>query len=121
MNDSPYQALVIRYGVLRTLIKQRDYNLERDIYSAMNRPGNGCSSRSSTKVRSTMMTYSILLRRLSSSVQKSTILISISSTVFELYNNSLDHLPDYYTWLDFFNRHSSIGRTTQVRANCPFI
>jgi len=29
MNDSSYQALVIRYGVLRTLIKQRDYKMSK--------------------------------------------------------------------------------------------
>lgn len=29
INDSPYQALVIRYGVLRTLIEQQDYYMEK--------------------------------------------------------------------------------------------
>lgn len=29
MNDSPYQALVLRYGILRTLVRQHDYQMER--------------------------------------------------------------------------------------------
>lgn len=29
INNSPYQALVIRYGVLRTLIRQHDYQMEK--------------------------------------------------------------------------------------------
>lgn len=29
INNSPYQALVIRYGVLRTLVRQHDYQMEK--------------------------------------------------------------------------------------------
>lgn len=122
MNNSPYQALVIRYGILRTLVKQQDYSMEaRSLLEAVQ------------EWQSTIVTEfdpesfdddDDLLHLARAAVDYKGDIddseLHLIHSYFQLHNESQDRLHNYYTWLDFFKRLSSIDRFPKVsRSDSP--
>lgn len=116
INDSPYQALVIRYGILRKLIEQPDYSMEKDqlldavqdwqldlidAYDTDSYPENDD-----------------LLHLAEAAVEYKNQIddseIHMIYSYFELHNQASENKHEYYTWLDFFERLSTIGRFPKV-------
>lgn len=116
INGSPYQTLVLRYGVLRTLIHQHDYQMEK--------------SSLIDAVKSWQQ--EIIEGFEEGDFPKDDPLLHLAQAATE-YNNDIDdselHLiyefmkisndgkqwkHEHYTWLDFFQRLSSIDRFPKV-------
>jgi len=117
LNDSPYQALVIRYGILRQLIQQPEYSM----------PKEGLLENVQTWQHRILTEYDeedfskdddlLHLARAAvdykSDVDDSELHMVYS--YFELHNRSQSTKQEYYTWLDFFKRLSAIDRFPKVR------
>lgn len=116
INDSPYQALVIRYGILRTLIRQNDYSMEP-----------------SALLEAVKAWQEEVLEAFEEGdFSENDDLLHLSKAASE-YNNDIDdselHLVYHYlearnqgstwkhehaTWMDFFQRLSSIDRFPKI-------
>lgn len=117
LNNSPYQALVIRYGILRQLIQQPDYSM----------PKTGLLENVQTWQQDIIADYDEEdfstdddLRHLAKAAVDYNNDIDDSElhmvySYFELHNRSQDRKHEYYTWLDFFKRLASIDRFPKVR------
>ncbi|WP_435115054.1 hypothetical protein [Halolamina sp. C58] len=117
LNDSPYQALVIRYGILRQLIQQPDYSMPKD----------GLLENVQTWQLDILDEYSEedfqdpddLLHLAEAAVDYKNDVddseLHMVYSYFELRNRSREHKREYYTWLDFFKRLSAIDRFPKVR------
>ena len=117
MNDSPYQALVIRYGVLRTLVKQPDYNLEKDELlsevQSWQRMLVEEFNDDSFEDDDDLLHLARAAVDYGAEIDDSE--LHLIHSYFELHNGSQDRLHNYYTWLDFFKRLSAIGRFPKVK------
>ncbi|GAB7012631.1 hypothetical protein [Halolamina salina] len=117
LNDSPYQALVIRYGILRQLIQQPDYSMPKD----------GLLENVQTWQLDILNTYSEddfpdsddLLHLAEAAVDYKNDVddseLHMVYSYFELHNRSRERKHEYYTWLDLFKRLSAIDRFPKVR------
>lgn len=117
INDSPYQALVIRYGILRQLIQQPDYSMSKE----------GLLENVQTWQHRLLENYGNddfpdsddLLHLAKAAVDYKSDIddseLHMVYSYFELRNRSRSSKHEYYTWLDFFKRLSSIGRFPKVR------
>ncbi|QKY19611.1 hypothetical protein B4589_004160 [Halolamina sp. CBA1230] len=117
LNDSPYQALVIRYGILRQLIQQPDYSMPKD----------GLLENVQTWQLDILNEYSEdefpdsddLLHLAEAAVDYKNDVddseLHMVYSYFELHNRSREQKHEYYTWLDFFKRLSAIERFPKVR------
>lgn len=116
INDSSYQALVIRYGILRQLIQQQDYSMEKsDLLDAVQDWQNQLIE----DYDADDFAKSDELRHLAKAavdygndVDDSELHMVYS--YFELHNRAQDSKHQYYTWLDFFKRLSAIDRFPKV-------
>ncbi|MGB9963434.1 hypothetical protein [Halobacterium hubeiense] len=122
INDSPYQALVIRYGILRQLIQQPDYSTEKsDLKDAVQdwqrdliESYDGDSFPDSDDLLHLAQAAVDYKNQVDDSE------LHMVYSYFELHNRSQDNKRDYYTWLDFFKRLSAIGRFPKVsRSDSP--
>jgi hypothetical protein len=122
INDSPYQALVIRYGVLRQLIQQPDYNMEKsDLLDAVQ---NWQRSFIEEYDEDSFAETDDLLHLAQAAVdyqnQVDDSELHMVYSYFELHNRAQESKHEYYTWLDFFRRLSSLGRFPKVsRSDSP--
>lgn len=116
INDSPYQALVIRYGILRMLIQQLEYNMEkRELLEGVQ----AWQQRIIEEFTEEDFSDDDELLHLAkaavdygSDVDDSELHMVYS--YFELHNRAQDRKHEYFTWLDFFKRLSAIGRFPKV-------
>ncbi|MBP1987473.1 hypothetical protein [Halolamina salifodinae] len=117
LNDSPYQALVIRYGILRQLIQRPGYSMPKsellENVQAWQRQvieefGEDDFSESDDLLHLAKAGVSY-----KNDVDDSELHMVYS--YFELHNRSHESKHEYYTWLDFFKRLSAIGRFPKVR------
>jgi len=122
LNESPYQALVIRYGILRQLIQQPDYNMPKD----------GLLKNVQTWQHHLLEEYSEddfsdsddLLHLAQAAVDYKNDIddseLQMMYSYFELHNRSKAKKHEYYTWLDLFKRLSAIDRFPKVsRSDSP--
>jgi len=117
LNDSPYQALVIRYGILRQLIQQPDYSM----------PKEGLLRNVQTWQHQVIEEYDedffsdddALLHLAKAAVDYKNDIddseLHMVYSYFELHNRAQENKHDNYTWLDFFKRLSAIERFPKVR------
>lgn len=117
LNDSAYQALVIRYGILRELIQQPDYSM----------PKEGLLQNVQAWQQGIIEDYGEddfsadddLLHLAKAAVDYKNDVddseLHMIYSYFELHNRAQTTKHDYYTWLDFFKRLSSIDRFPKVR------
>lgn len=115
INDSPYQALVLRYGILRTLIQQPGYQMEKDrLLDAVQ-----------TWQQSLLETYrdaefddDNLLYLAKAAVQYQMDIdgseLNMVKSYCEVRNREVEWKHEELTWLDFFERLASIDRFPKV-------
>ncbi|RKD87661.1 hypothetical protein [Halopiger aswanensis] len=116
INDSSYQALVIRYGILRTLIQQLDYSMEKEelleaVQSWQQRIIDDFSEDDFAEDDE-------LLHLAKAAVDYGSDVydaeLHMVYSYFELHNRARNKKHEYYTWLDFFKRLSAIDRFPKV-------
>lgn len=122
MNGSPYQALVIRYGILRTLIKQRDYQME--LQPLLEEVQSWQQNIIEEFDEESFEADDDLLHLAQASVDYKADIddseLHLIYSYFELHNEAQDRLHNYYTWLDLFKRLSAIDRFPKVtRSDSP--
>ena len=117
LNDSPYQALVLRYGILRQLIQQPDYSMPKDElledvqawqHHILEEYGSDDFPESDDLLHLAKAAVDY-----KNDVDDSELHMVYS--YFELHNRSQSSKHEYYTWLDFFKRLSAIDRFPKVR------
>ncbi|QUO48592.1 MULTISPECIES: hypothetical protein [Halorubrum] len=122
INDSPYQSLVIRYGILRQLIQQPDYSMAKgDLLDAVQ---NWQRSFIEAYDEDSFEETDDLLHLAQAAVDYQNQIddseLHMVYSYFELHNRAQDSKHEYYTWLDFFKRLSSFGRFPKVsRSDSP--
>ena len=122
INDSPYQALVIRYGILRQLIQQPDYSMEKgellDAVQDWQRSFIEAYDGESFEDIDDLLHLAQAAVDYQNQIDDSELHMVYS--YFELHNRAQDSKHEYYTWLDFFKRLSSFGRFPKVsRSDSP--
>lgn len=122
INDSPYQALVIRYGILRQLIQQPDYSMEKsdllDTVQNWQRSFIEAYDQESFEEADDLLHLAQAAVDYQNQIDDSELHMVYS--YFELHNRAQDSKHEYYTWLDFFKRLSSFGRFPKVsRSDSP--
>lgn len=116
INSSPYQALVIRYAVLRTLIKQLDYKMEKekllnDVQSWQHDIIESFDGDSFPE-DDDLLHLARACVDYKSEIDDSE--LHLVHSYFKLHNEAQDRKHSYYTWLDFFKRLSAIDRFPKV-------
>lgn len=116
LNNSPYQALAIRYGILRTLIQQRDYNMEKsalleEVQSWQRKIIEDYTEKDFSD-NDDLLHLAKAAVNYRSDVDDSELHMVYS--YFELHNRAQGQKDEYYTWLDFFKRLSAIDRFPKV-------
>lgn len=122
INNSPYQALVIRYGILRLLIQQPDYNMEKsDLKDGVqNWQRNLIQSYDEDSFPETDELLHLSQATVDYKNQINDSELHMIFSYFELHNNAHESKHDYFTWLDFFQRLSAIDRFPKVsRSDSP--
>ncbi|MGQ3330701.1 hypothetical protein [Halorubrum sp. FL23] len=122
INDSPYQALVIRYGILRQLIQQPDYSMEKgDLLDAVQEWQRSFIQRyNEDSFEETDDLLHLAQAAVDYQNQVDDSELHMVYSYFELHNRAQDSKHEYYTWMDFFQRLSSIGRFPKVsRSDSP--
>ncbi|MFA1612077.1 hypothetical protein [Halobellus rubicundus] len=122
INDSPYQALVIRFGVLRQLIQQPDYSMPKpqllDAVQAWQRDIVESFDEDAFPETDDLIHLAKAGVDYNNDLDDSELHMIYS--YFELHNRAADSKHEYYTWLDFFKRLASIGRFPKVsRSDSP--
>ncbi|WP_254824657.1 hypothetical protein [Haloglomus halophilum] len=122
INDSPYQALVIRYGILRQLIQQAGYSMEKsDLLDAVQnwqltlieRYEDGGFSETDDLLHLAQAAVDY-----ENNIDDSE--LHMMHSYFELHNRAQESKHEYYTWLDVFHRLSAIDRFPKVsRSDSP--
>ncbi|MGZ0747015.1 hypothetical protein [Haloparvum sp. AD34] len=122
INSSPYQALVIRYGILRQLIEQPDYNMEKaELKDAVQ---NWQRDLIESYDGDTFPESDDLLHLAEAAVDYKNQIddseLHMVYSYFELRNRANDSKHDYYTWRDFFQRLSALDRFPKIsRSDSP--
>jgi len=116
INDSAYQTLVIRYGILRELIQEREYKTEKkELLESVQEWQRNLLERFD---EDDFSDDDDLLHLACAGVDYRSELndseLNMVHSYFELHNKSQDRKKDYYTWLDFFKRLSAIGRFPKI-------
>lgn len=122
INDSSYQALIIRYGILRQLIQQPDFSMPKpDLLDAV-QEWQGKLIRDYDE--DSFSDADDLLHLAKAAVDYKNDVddseLHMLYSYFELRNRTRDSKHEYYTWLDLFKRLSAIGRFPKVsRSDSP--
>ncbi len=116
INGSPYQALVIRYGILQTLIQQPDFSMNKDaLLEAVQGWQRGIVD---DFEESDFSNDDALLHLSKAAVSHGTDIddseLHMIYQYFELHNDAQDWKHQYYTWVDVFQRLSTIDRFPKV-------
>lgn len=116
INGSPYQALVIRYGVLRNLIQKIDYTETKEtLLSEVQSWQQALVDRFSADdfpEDDDLLHLAKACIGYKGDVDDSELHLVYS--YFELHNRAESRKHDYYTWLDFFQRLAAIDRFPKV-------
>lgn len=122
INNSPYQALVIRYGILRQLIQQPDYNMEKSELkdAVQNWQRDLIKSYEEDSFPETDDRLHLAEAAVDYENQIDDSELHMVYSYFELHNRAHDSKDSYYTWRDFFQRLSALGRFPKVsRSDSP--
>jgi hypothetical protein len=116
INNSPYQALGIRYGILRKLIEQPDYSMEKN--QLLDAVQNWQLSLIDKYDSDTFPENDDLLHLAEAAVEYENQIddseMHMIYSYFELHNQAHNNKHHYYTWLDFLERLSAINRFPKV-------
>lgn len=115
LNNSPYQSLVIRYGILRTLIQQQDFEMEK---SALLSAVKSWQQEIIDEFEEGDFTQDNLLYLAKAAVDYGNDIddseLHMVYQYFTIRNQSKNWKHEHVTWLDFFHRLSSIDRFPKV-------
>lgn len=115
INNSPYQALVIRYGILRTLIQQPDFEMEK---SALLSGVKSWQQDIINEFEDGDFTDDNLLYLAKAAIDYQNDIddseIHMVYQYFTIRNQDKKWKHEHVTWIDFFNRLSSIERFPKV-------
>lgn len=116
INDSPYQALVIRYGILRKLIQQLDYSMEKQ--SLLESVQSWQEHLIESFEEDDFSNEDDLLHLGKAAVGYKGDIddseLHLLYSYFETRNRAMERKHEYYTWLDLFKRLASIDRFPKV-------
>ncbi len=116
INNSPYQALVIRYGILRTLIREPGYSMPKEslLETVQEWQGEIIAEGSDSEFSDddTLFHLSKAAVNHGSDVDDSELHLIYRYT--ELYNEQQQWKHEHYTWRDMFERLSTINRFPKV-------
>lgn len=115
LNNSPYQSLVIRYGILRMLIQQQDFEMEK---SALLSAVKSWQQEIIDEFEEGDFTQDNLLYLAKAAVDYENDIddseLHMVYQYFTIRNQSTNWKHEHVTWLDFFYRLSSIDRFPKV-------
>ena len=116
INDSPYQALVIRYGILRTLIQQLDYSMEKQalLESVQSWQEHLIQSYGEDDFSNDDDLLHLAKAAMSYRGDIDDSELHLLYSYFETRNRAMERKHEYYTWLDLFKRLASIDRFPKV-------
>jgi len=116
LNGSPYQALVIRYGILRTLIRQPDYAMPKDelleSVQGWQKKIIEIDSESGFENGDPLLHLSEAAVDHGSDIDDSE--LHLIYRYMQLYNDQQEWRHEHYTWRDMLERLSTIGRFPKV-------
>ena len=116
LNGSPYQALVIRYGILWTLIRQPDYSMPKEelleSVQGWQREIIELDSESAFENGDPLLHLSEAAVDHGSDIDDSE--LHLIYRYMQLYNDQQQWRHEHYTWRDMFERLSTIGRFPKV-------
>jgi hypothetical protein len=114
INGSPYQAIVIRYGILRTLIQQQGYRMEKTalLESVQTWQRRLVDESDEDDFSDDLLHLAKAAVDYGSDVDDSE--LHMVHSYFELHNEDRSQKQDYYTWMDFFERLAAIDRFPKV-------
>ena len=116
INGSPYQALVIRYGILRTLIRQPGFNMEKEslIDAVQNWQKNIIEEYDESDFVDDDELFHLSRAAVNHGNDVDDSELHMIFRYFELHNKSENWKHQYYTWEDIFYRLSAIDRFPKV-------
>lgn len=114
INNSPYQALVIRYGILLTLIQQREYKMGKTalLESVQTWQRRLVDEYEEGDFSDDLLHLAKAAVDYGSDVDDSE--LHMIHSFFEIHNEDQDQRHEYYTWMDFFKRLAAIDRFPKV-------
>ncbi|WP_280535550.1 hypothetical protein [Halopenitus sp. POP-27] len=122
INDSPYQALVIRYGILRQLIQQPGYSMTKEnlLEAVQDWQHSFIEQYDEDSFAETDDLRHLAEAAVDYQNQIDDSELHMVYSYFELHNRAQESKHEYYTWLDFFKRLAAIGRFPKVsRSDSP--
>lgn len=115
MNNSPYQALVLRYGVLQTLIKQHDFYMEK---GALLDAVKSWQKDVIDRFEAGDFSNDDLLHLAKAAIDYQNDIddseLHMVSAYLQIRNQDIRWKHRHATWLDFFHRLASIDRFPKV-------
>lgn len=116
INSSPYQALVIRYGILRELVQQPDYSMGKaelkDAVQGWQRDLIDSYDEESFDAADDLLQIAQAALDYKNQIDDSELHLIYS--YFELHNDAQESKHEYYTWSDLFCRLSALDRFPKV-------
>ncbi|MFC6889585.1 hypothetical protein [Halorubrum trueperi] len=122
INNSPYQALVIRYGILRQLIQQPDYSTEKEelLDAVQDWQTDFIRGYEDDDFSDIDELHHLAQAAVEYQNEIDDSELHMVYSYFELHNRAAESKHEYYTWLDFFKRLSAIDRFPKVsRSDSP--
>lgn len=116
INGSPYQALVIRYGILRTLIRQQDFSMEKqallDAVKSWQQDIIGGFDEDDFSDDDNLLHLAKAASEYKNDIDDSE--IHLIHQYINVRNQGKTWKHEHVTWLDFFKRLSAIDRFPKV-------
>lgn len=116
INGSPYQALVIRYGILRTLVREPQYAMSKEelLDSVQKWQTEIIDIGSDTEFPADDTLFHLSKAAVSHGSDVDDSELHLIYRYMELHNEQQRWKHDHYTWRDVFERLSTIGRFPKV-------
>lgn len=119
INGSPYQTLVLRYGLLRTLVQQHDYQMEKSELLEEVKSWQQDVIETFDEEDFTQKDNLLHLARAATEYQNDIddSELHLIHEFMNVRNEGTRWKHEYYTWLDIFQRLSSIDRFPKVSSS----
>lgn len=119
INNSPYQAIVLRYGILRTLLRQHDYQMEKsellDTVKAWQREVIAAFGEADFPTDDSLLHLARAATEYNNDIDDSE--LHLIHEYMQIRNENVDWKHDHYTWLDMFQRLSTIDTFPKVSSS----
>jgi len=114
LNTSPYQALVIRYGILRTLVQQHDHKMEKEalLDAVKTWQQDVVEEYGQAEFADDLLHLAKAAIDYKNDIDDSE--LNMIYSYFKIRNREFDYKHEHHTWLDLFQRLASIDRFPKV-------